>query len=391
MVFRRLPPVHVPISSRALVGAALRLTRWSDTAAEAVVAVGAHFPGRSVHLTASGTAALAAAIQSGHHEAGGREGPLAVALPAWGCPDLGAAAVALRADIHLYDLDPRTLEPDYSSLRRCLSAGARSVVLVHFFGRIVDPAPIAALAREFGATVIEDAAQAAGAFLDGVRAGGLTERGVLSFGRGKGCNAGGGGALLLTSPFHEDAAPPTAEGRGWTRLLVAAATSWLSHPRAYWIPAAIPWLGLGDTVYHALATERRVSPVSLALLPHAMGVVDEMAQGRREQLAHWRSHLDEAGVPTIAPAGPRVLDGALRLPLMLSKSAAAPLRRYGVVRSYPRGLGSYSQIRARLAHPAQHCPGAEELADRLHTLPTHRYVSELDRRVVVRALAAGGT
>ena len=77
---------------------------------------------------------------------------------------------------------------------------------------------------------------------------------------------------------------------------------------------------------------------------------------------------------------------AREYPHLLSPADAAPLGRYGVARSYPRCLGDYAPIRAHLRN-APSCPGAEELAARLHTLPTHQYVTEADRLVVVRAVS----
>jgi dTDP-4-amino-4,6-dideoxygalactose transaminase len=70
----------------------------------------------------------------------------------------------------------------------------------------------------------------------------------------------------------------------------------------------------------------------------------------------------------------------------MSPADALALGRHGVARSYPRCLGDYAPIRARQRDLSRY-PGAEELAARLHTLPTHQYVTEADRLVVVRAVS----
>lgn len=386
MLPRRIPPVLGPISLRGLVDATTKLVARSAPADAATNRLLGTFRERTVTLMASGTAALASALESARLAHRPDMSPWSVALPAWGCPDLGAAAIATGADIHLYDLDPLTLEPDLASLRSCLQQGARSVVLVHFFGRIVDPAPVAALAREFGVPLIEDAAQAAGASLDGVPAGGLAEWGVLSFGRGKGCNAGGGGALISTHTIEGDRESSVFSAGDWAILCKAAAASILGHPRLYWLPAGFPGLGLGETRYHPLAESRRVSRATLALLPHVLASVGPLAQARREQLTRWRVMLEDAGVALPSPMGSRVLEGALRFPVLMSPADAVALGRYGVARSYPRCLGDYALIGARL-RDLPRCPGAEELAARLHTLPTHQYVTEADRLAVVRAVS----
>ena len=84
-----------------------------------------------------------------------------------------------------------------ASLRRALAPGAGQMVVAHLFGVPVASAPVGALAEEFGARIVEDAAQAAGIRYGNQRAGSLGDIGVLSFGRGKGMTGGAGGALLM--------------------------------------------------------------------------------------------------------------------------------------------------------------------------------------------------
>src|SRR5207237_8893759 len=141
-------------------------------------------------LTGSGTTALTAALIGVL-----KDRPGAVALPAYGCYDLATAADGANAPVLLYDLDPHTLAPDLPQLRDALRQGASAVVVVHFYGHPVDLGEVKRLAAERGALVIEDAAQAAGAKLDGRPVGTQSSLAVLSFGRGKGLTGGSGGAL----------------------------------------------------------------------------------------------------------------------------------------------------------------------------------------------------
>ena len=129
-----------------------------------------------------------------------------VALPAYCCYDVATAADGAGVAFHLYDLEPETLSPDLASLRRSFDAGARSVVVAHLYGVPADLAAVRALAAEFGAIVIEDAAQGSGCEWRGRPAGAHGALGVLSFGRGKGVTGGKGGALLVNEPSLQAAA-----------------------------------------------------------------------------------------------------------------------------------------------------------------------------------------
>ena len=164
MSLRRLPPVHSPLSGAALL-AGLRVassSAASDGARADIEAwIAANLSPAATLLTDSGTSALRLALSLALPSGG------SVALPAWGCYDLATACDGAGVDVLLYDLDPVTLGPDWASLRAALEAGARAVVVVHFYGLPVAIGEVCALARGYGATVVEDAAQGAGASLGG--------------------------------------------------------------------------------------------------------------------------------------------------------------------------------------------------------------------------------
>lgn len=79
------------------------------------------------------------------------------------------AARMLGADVGFVDIDPQTLNMDVEDLRRRLETAKadgslpKVVAPVHFTGRPCDMADIAALAKEYGFRIVEDAAHAIGA------------------------------------------------------------------------------------------------------------------------------------------------------------------------------------------------------------------------------------
>jgi dTDP-4-amino-4,6-dideoxygalactose transaminase len=288
----------------------------------------------------------------------------------------------------LYDVDPHTLAPDTSSLLAALHAGASMVVVTHLFGRIVNVPAIQALARPFGAVVIEDAAQHAGGTLRGIRGGAFGDYAVLSFGRGKGLNAAGGGALL-TAAGEGEALPTRHEGSAVASLkalTAAIAGELMAHPRVYWLPAQIPQLKLGETVYHPPTPAAGISATSLSLLEFVLTHEAQMLGARRTNETWYQEALHNSAGLLLENPPPDVCSGALRFPVLVEPSQAAPLARLGVARSYPRLLRDYPEIARHCVNASDTLSGASALATRLHTLPTHALVTAADRQRIVDGL-----
>lgn len=102
---------------------------------------------------------------------------------------VGAGARPVFCDV---DADTRNVTAD--TIRAALTARTKAIVAVDLFGC---PAPLPEL-REFGLPVLEDAAQAAGARLDGRRAGSLGDAASLSFYPSKNLGCFGDGGAIAT-------------------------------------------------------------------------------------------------------------------------------------------------------------------------------------------------
>lgn len=379
-----VPPVYSAVPSRALVSALAAHANAGGVLAHATRALGSHLGKGQVVFTNSGTSALAMALKL----AEARTGNANVALPAYCCPDVAAAATFAGQRIHLYDIDPKNLQPDWESLRQCVRSGAQTAVIAHLFGRPVDWRQAETIAAEYGALLIEDAAQGAGASCCGRPVGSLGSLAVLSFGRGKGVNAGGGGALIVSDELTENEVTshvqPVSLGVSCLHLTRTALTQALSHPAVFGIPASVPQLGLGETRYRSLKELQRASLSTLALLPAALAKLATEAESRRNVERWYRQQLETQPRLLVTPSTEAAGDGALRLPARLDPGAGASLRRFGVARSYPRTLADYAEVAATLAHQND-LPGARELAAHLHTLPTHELAPlSLRQRLVAR-------
>ena len=96
------------------------------------------------------------------------------------------------------DIDPETFTVTRSTVERALTPSTKAIIVVHLFGT---PAPldeIVALARERGIALVEDAAQAAGASLNGRKVGALGDVAMFSFFPSKNLFCLGDGGAVAT-------------------------------------------------------------------------------------------------------------------------------------------------------------------------------------------------
>ena len=99
------------------------------------------------------------------------------------------------------DVDPGTANMDPARLEAAITPRTRVVMPVHLFGRLARMAEIAAIARDRGLRILEDAAQAHGARDENGMAGTLADAAAWSFYPGKNLGAlGDAGAVTSNDP-----------------------------------------------------------------------------------------------------------------------------------------------------------------------------------------------
>ncbi len=378
MIGRRQLPVSSTITASSLVRAIAPALGFGSGERESLgVELQRAFGASSIALVDSGTSALSIALRA-TTRAGG-----VVALPAYACVDIGAAAIFAQLRVRLYDIDPLTLSPDLDSVARVLSHGVDTIVVAHLYGYPANVPGVAAIAASHGVRVIEDAAQGAWGKLLETRLGAFGPLSVLSFGRGKGMTGAGGGALLGTGA-SEAALIEAARSRllspgSGIRTLTLAKAQWiLGRPWLYAIPSAIPGLHLGETIYHAAHEPRAITPVSASLVRSALARAKADLAVRGRNVEELERAVDRATGLRAIRAIPGSKPGYLRLPVrVMDERRERP--ELGIVRGYPDTLAELSQLQESLLGDEQ-LPGARELRHSLVTLPTHGMLTDDDLR-----------
>ncbi|GBD99413.1 UDP-2-acetamido-2-deoxy-3-oxo-D-glucuronate aminotransferase [bacterium BMS3Abin07] len=109
------------------------------------------------------------------------------------------AILHCRATPVFVDIDPNTFNIDVSRMEDALTKKTRAILPVHLYGYPCNMDELTALADMRSIAVIEDAAQAFGAAINGRKAGGFGAAGCFSFYPSKNLGCYGDGGMIVTS------------------------------------------------------------------------------------------------------------------------------------------------------------------------------------------------
>jgi dTDP-4-amino-4,6-dideoxygalactose transaminase len=242
----------------------------------------------------------------------------------------------------LVDVDPDTHLLTAEAVAAAIGPRTRCIIPVHLMGSTVDLDPILDLASEAGLRVIEDTAQAHGAFHRGRRVGSLGDIGCFSFYPTKNLGGWGDGGGIVTD--DEELAQRV-------RLLRSHGESPRYHHRI-------------------VGTTARLDALQAALLRVKLRHLDDRNADRRRLGAALRAGLEGTSVEVPTPAFEGA-DHVYHLFIVRSKqrdALRAHLERHGVSTAvhYPFPIHA---TEAYGSAPGGTLPVAERLAEEICTLP----------------------
>jgi dTDP-4-amino-4,6-dideoxygalactose transaminase len=116
-----------------------------------------------------------------------------------------AEAIAAVGAIPVFaDIEDETYNLDPAAVEAAITPRTRAVVAVHLFGHPAAMGPLTAICKRHGLALLEDAAQAYGAWLDGVRCGAIGDAATFSFFPTKNLPCFGDGGLITTPSAEVD-------------------------------------------------------------------------------------------------------------------------------------------------------------------------------------------
>ena len=350
----------------------------------------------------SGTAALSLAVKLSVNCRHTLQSP-EVILPAYGCPDLVAAVIAQGARPVLIDLAEGRPWMNLEAVENAVTGNTVGIIAVGFLGIPERLFALRRIADKNDVVLIEDSAQVFPPFSCG---NGLADYLVLSFGRGKPINLIGGGALLIRKDHVQQSASVLA---ALPEVQVSAGAAWrfkrwlinllLTRP-LYGLMERIPFLGIGQTVFHPLASINRQTPVE--------GLLEAGVQGynnRKDNGAAYSEALLELTGKDWVQLAPECFEemtreglvpassNLLRYPLLapsrqIRDKALLELNRGGIGASafYGQALPAIDGVSELVAFTPSAFPCACDFAERLITLPAHQDVCLEDIQCVAGIL-----
>ena len=115
-------------------------------------------------------------------------------------PDLtfvatGNAVKYIGANVVAVDIDEDTLCISPEAIKKAITSKTKAIIPVHLYGHPANMEKINIIAKEYNLFVVEDAAEAHGAEVNGKRVGGLSDAGIFSFYGNKIMTSGEGGMI----------------------------------------------------------------------------------------------------------------------------------------------------------------------------------------------------
>ncbi len=392
---RTLPPAGAPLRMSDYL-AGLRGMTWPSRAIiELENSIKDFFGARHVFLTSSGKAALTVVLQA---MADIRK-RTKVIIPSYTCFSVPAAVVKAGLRPVVCDVERNSIDYDMNRLKKLLGGDILCVLASHTFGIPCDVPSLSALAHLNGSFVVEDCAQAMGARLDSDKTGTMADLGFFSLGRGKNVCAVSGGIVITNDDvlagsvarklsrlagggLREKAIPP----------LVAAFLLVFSRPSLYWLPAGMPVLGLGKTVYSTDFPVGRLTGFAAGLAADWQARLERYNRLRRERAAEYKRHLAQLGFGFITEPADAV-SAYPRFPVLARpderESLCNRLSRAGLGASanYPSSVAEIPELPLSQSE-RNACPNGTALAKSIITLPTHPHTTQADVLRIVKTMRA---
>lgn len=387
--FRFIPPAGTPVRFADVVSTIGAPLVGKEVVEQFKADLCARVGVRHCELVSTGRAALTLALLALKEVDGGKRNE--VIIPSYTCFSVPSSVVKAGLQVRVADVDPETLDFVPESLHRLDEKRVLAVVATNLYGMPNDMQRLRRLTQDRGVYLIDDAAQCLGGSMAGRPSGTWGDVGLYSFDKGKNVTSIDGGALVTNSDRIATAISERAKtlqnntvSRSLSHLAKLLVYAAFLHPRRYWIPNALPFLGLGMTVYRTDYPLARYDDWMAPLGHRLLARLDAITAQRRVAAERYVKQLPWGA--KLRPIVPREgsVPAYLRFPVLVVPECRSKvietLHREGVgaTASYPSAINDIPQLYGLLQSDDRHLPGGRDLAKRILTLPTHAYVTRAD-------------
>ncbi|MBI1293807.1 aminotransferase class I/II-fold pyridoxal phosphate-dependent enzyme [bacterium] len=273
----------------------------------------------------------------------------------------GATPILVDIDDERFTLDPALLEEAIRSWRG-RGVDVKAVIPVHLYGHPAPMARIVEIARRHNLWVIEDCAQAHGAWIDGRRAGAWGDLAAFSFYPTKNLGALGDGGILVTGDDGLAARARQIRQYGWQQRYISE----------------VPGINT------------RLDEVQAAILRVKLAALDAENERRRRIAARYDQELTVAllRLPTVHGNVTHVYHQyVVRSPERDSLAAHLRSQGIGTLVHYPQPVHCQPAYRDRIAVHGD-LPHSEAAAAQVLSLPIFPEMTDADVDAVVSAVHA---
>ena len=388
---RTLPPAAAPIPLPVIIRAFFKsvLGRGPEVDNTFEEEIKQYFGVKYCFLLSSGKAALTIVLQALKEIYPGRD---EVVIPAFTCYSVPAAVKRAGCKIRLCDLAPRSLDLDQEQLKEIVNNDKERnkilcVVPTHLFGC---PADVAGIRSVVGADIplLEDTAQAMGEKVNNSYLGTLGDVGFFSLGRGKALSTMEGGVIVTDN--HDFARiigrlcaplPDFSLSDNFKFGIKAFLTTILQRPIFFWIPKALPFLRLGETLYKKDFTIKRISLFARELSFKWQQRLKQHQKARTENMAKLL-RLDSFLCINDEKRG------LIRLPFLVCGNglrgqlcAESEKNGLGVMPAYPTPVNEIPELKEEFRE--QKYPVSKVMSEQLCTMPVHEFVVDSDQKRLI--------
>lgn len=251
-------------------------------------------------LCGSGSLALELALRQCGVGAGDE-----VIIPSFCCSTVVPPILAVGATPVLADIG-NELNLTAHTVNAALTGKTRAIIVPHLFGNpAVEIGAIVALARAKGVRVIDDAAQALGATVDGQPVGSFGDFGILSFGSEKICAGLGGGALIRSADAAQEFESGLPSAR-WSQTVAQLASIVVWQRWRRWTLPAEPYLRHLPRPDEAPLPYRceKMANLNAAVALSLLRTLEQNIVARRERVELYQLLLGKSAKMHLIPHGP---------------------------------------------------------------------------------------